>query len=406
MRARGEGSISQRKKDGMWVVSVPTGEYDARGKMRRKQLTSMDYDEAVRKLRQLHRDLEDGLLTTISHTTTVRAWFDTWLDTIICTTVKPTTLVTYRAACKRMTPYIGGRKVEKLQPAHIRRMCAEIADKQSSGSALDAYRVLSKSLTDAKREGLLRDNPCERVPPPKAVRASRGTHSLDAVRTLLTHLAATGDVDNTSRWCMSLFTGARQAECLGLTWDRIDFDARTIDISWTLQRLTLKERYRRPEDPLYARDMFDVDPGFDFTPVWRTACLIAPKTARSRRVVPMVGPLEAALKAHWEELGKPRDGLVWLREGGRPYWKNLDEQRWKDTLDAAGVKQLTLHSARHTVATLLQAGGVPEATRMAILGHSTTAMARNYAHVDHTLTREALMQLETMLDADDAADSL
>lgn len=404
-RARGEGSISQRK-NGLWVVSVPTGEYDDRGRMKRKQATSMDYDEAIRKLRQMQRDAEDGLLTTISHTTTVRQWLDTWLDTIICTQIKPTTLVTYRAACKRTDKKLGRKKVVALQPHHIRAMLADITDQQASGTALDTYRVLSKALTDAKREGLIRDNPCERVPPPKVVRTSRGSHDLEQVRTLLAYLAKSGDPDLTSRWCMSLFTGARQAECLGLTWDRVDFDTHTLDIAWTLQPLPLKDRYRRPSDPHYPREMFNVDAGFEFYPMWRTLCLIAPKTAGSRRVVPMVAPLESALRAHHQAAGESTSGLVWQREGGRPYFDRDDEKRWKDTLAAAGVAELTLHSARHTVATLLQAGGVPEATRMAILGHSSAAMARHYAHVDDSLTRGALGQLEAMLalDESDATD--
>lgn len=401
-RARGEGSLSQRKS-GLWVASVPTGEYDDRGRPKRKQRTSMDYNTAVEYLRQLQRDADDGLLATVSHTTTVRQWLDTWLDTIICTQVKPTTLTTYRAACKRTDAAIGRKRVSKLQPQHVRAMLADIASEQTSGTALDTYRVLSKALGDAKREGLIRDNPCERIPAPKAVRTSRGSHDLAQVRALLTHLAETGDADLTSRWCMSLFTGARQAECLGLTWDRIDLDGKTIDISWTLQPLKLKERYRRPADPHYPREMFDVDPGFEFHPVWRSLCLISTKTAGSRRLVPMVAPLESALRAHHRAVGKPSGGLVWLREGGRPYFADNDEKRWKETLAAAKVPDLTLHSARHTVATLLQAGGVPEATRMAILGHSTAAMARHYAHVDDSLTRQALGQLETMLKLPESA---
>lgn len=395
-RARGEGSLSQRK-NGLWVASVPTGEYDKAGRPKRKQKTSMNYDTAVTYLRQLQRDAEDGVLTTISDTTTVRQWLETWLDTVISTQVKPTTLVAYRSAVNsRINPNIGGKRLGSLQPQHIRKMCADIAQKQTSGSALDAYRVLSKALTDAKREGMLRDNPCERVPAPKVVRKSRGSHELGDVKKLLAHLVEKGDADLTARWCLALFTGARQAECLGLEWDRVDFEQSTVDYSWTLQWLRLKDRYRRPVDEVYTRDMFAVDAGFDFRPVWRTACLIPPKTEGSRRVVPMVAPLKAALQAHRGSA----EGLVWVREGGRPYRKADDAKRWHDTLAAAEVPDLTLHSARHTVATLLQAAGVPEATRMAILGHSTAAMARNYAHVDQTLTRDALGQLDSLLALD------
>ncbi|SDT84292.1 hypothetical protein [Gordonia westfalica] len=55
------------------------------------------------------------------------------------------------------------------------------------------------------------------------------------------------------------------------------------------------------------------------------------------------------------------------------------------------------HAARHTVATLLQEAGVEEATRMAILGHTTTTSHRQYAHTSTDLTRAALGQLEKLL---------
>ncbi|MGO3325366.1 tyrosine-type recombinase/integrase [Gordonia sp. (in: high G+C Gram-positive bacteria)] len=401
-RARGEGSLSQRK-NGMWVASIPTGEYDAKGRPKRKQVSSMDYDIAVQKLRQLQRDLEDGVLSTINHTTTVSQWLDTWLDTIVKPTVKPTTLGTYRAECSAIKNRIGGKRLAQLTPQMVRKMLADVADEQSTGTALNLYRRLSKALGDAKRDGLIRDNVCERVPAPRVTRANRGSHDSESARKIIAHLIDTEDVDELSRWSTSLFTGVRQAEAIGLTWDRVDFETGQLDITWTLQRLPLVERYKRPADPLYPRTMFDVAPGIDFTPVWRAWCLIDTKTRGSQRIVPMVPPLQAALKAHHDELGNPATGLVWQREGGRPWSKQSDEQRWKDMLASAGVNELTQHSARHTVATLLQEAGVPESTRMAILGHSSTAMARHYAHVDVSLARDALGKLDTLLSGESSA---
>lgn len=392
-RARGDGGLNQRK-NGLWVGSVELPMRD--GKRRRREVTSMDYETALKKLRQLRRDIEDGL-EPVSDRTTVAAWLTEWL-TIARRDVKPTTLDTYSSYCRtQIVPRIGAKKLGKLSPRDVRQMCDAIATDRATGTALNVYWTLSKALDVAVSDGLIRDNPCARVTPPKAIRTSRGTHGVDAVKRLLTYLADSGDADLTSRWCLSLFTGARQAECLGLEWSRVDFADSLIDYSWTLQWLRLRERYGRlgEAETIYPRGAFDVDPGFDFRPLWRTACLIPPKTARSRRVVPMIAPLQAALTAHRAQVAG--GGLVWLRDGVKPYRKDDDARRWHETLAAAGVADLTLHSARHTVGTLLQEAGVPEAVRMAIMGHSTTAMARNYAHVDTTLMRDALGRLGAML---------
>jgi integrase len=391
-RANGDGGLTQRS-NGLWVGSVELPPRD--GKRRRREVTSMDYEKCLRKLRQLRRDIEDGM-EPVTDRTTVEKWLTEWLDTIIKRDVKPTTHATYTSTVNaQIVPRIGSKRLGKITPRDVRAMCDGIAADRSTGSALNAYWTLSKALTAAKDDGLIRDNPCDRVSPPKALRTSRGSHGLDDVKRLLTHLVDAGNPDLTARWCLALFTGARQAECLGLEWDRVDFDRSLVDYSWTLQWLRLREKYTRPTDPQYPREVFNVDPGFDFRPVWRTGCLIPPKTEGSRRVVPMVAPLQAALTQHRQN--SAGSGLVWVREGGRPYRKIDDSTRWHETLAAAGVPDLTLHSARHTVATLLQQGGVPEAIRMAILGHSSVAMARNYAHVDQTLTRDALGQLDALL---------
>lgn len=392
-RTSGDGALYQRA-NGLWVGTVDLPDRD--GKRRRRSVSSKDYATALQKLRQLRRDIEDGQ-EPVTDRTTLDKWLTEWL-TIIKREVKPSTYTGYKSLVnKQIIPAIGSKKLGQLQPRDVRTMCDKIAAGRTTGTALNAYWVLSKALRQAVNEGMLRDNVCDRVSPPKVVRESRGSHELDQVRRILAYLAEHGDPDLTSRWCLSLFTGARQAECLGLEWDRIDFDTNLVDYSWTLHWLPLKERYgRQPAGvDLYDRSLFDVDPGLDFRPIWRTACLLPPKTAGSRRIVPMVEPLAYALQEHLQ--GSAGEGLVWVREGGRPWPRREDGQRWHNTLAAAKVPDLTLHSARHTVATLLQAAGVPEAVRNSILGHNTAAMARNYAYVDQTLTRDALATLQKAL---------
>ena len=56
-----------------------------------------------------------------------------------------------------------------------------------------------------------------------------------------------------------------------------------------------------------------------------------------------------------------------------------------------------LYAARHTTATLLMQMNVPESVRMAVVGHSTTAAHRGYAHVDLTQARAALGKLDVLM---------
>jgi integrase len=116
----------------------------------------------------------------------------------------------------------------------------------------------------------------------------------------------------------------------------------------------------------------------------------------------MIPLLQNALRRHCDQTPDLGTGLVWTREDGRPILDRSDTAAWRDTLVAAGIYAVneeapTLHVARHTLATVLQARNVPEPVRMAIMGHSSVAAHRGYAHVDQTLTRAALGELGKLL---------
>lgn len=66
---------------------------------------------------------------------------------------------------------------------------------------------------------------------------------------------------------------------------------------------------------------------------------------------------------------------------GEPIHYRTDNKHWKDLLREAGVRNVRLHDARHTAATVLLLLGVPERTAMALMGWSHSAMAARYQHV-------------------------
>jgi integrase len=395
-RPKGDGALYKRA-DGVWIGAVNL--VGRNGVRTKKTVSGRDRNVVAARLKQLQRDIDDGLMP-VAPTATVESWLVRWLDEIARPRLKPRTYATYRSVVKtHLIPELGHKRLATLQPCDIRRMTITISGHRSTRTTQIAYNVLAKALKDAVREGLIRSNPCDRVDRPTALHQEREAMSIPDIRALFQYLATLGDDPMVSRTAMALLTGARQGECLGLEWERVDFDTKMIDISWTLQRVKLTKT-QRPLFDQYPRDMFDVPPAFDFRPVWRSFCLVPPKTARSRRIVPMIPTLEAALLAH--RANTTGTGLVWTRPGGAPLLDRDDSKAWRDTLTAAGLADAdgnvpTLHSARHTVATLLQGAGVDEAVRMQLLGHSSVAAHRGYAHVDQTLTRAALGELSKLI---------
>lgn len=111
-------------------------------------------------------------------------------------------------------------------------------------------------------------------------------------------------------------------------------------------------------------------------------------------MIGLPGPLVELLREHRVEQDRERAvaGQLW-REGGwiftsptgEPIHYRTDNKHWKDLLREAGVRDVRLHDARHTAATVLLLLGVPERTVMALMGWSHTSMAARYQHISEAI---------------------
>lgn len=374
-REQGEGTLYKRA-DGMWVGRIelepgPNGE-----RRRSKPVYSKDKAKVIEKLNKVREDAAKGI-EQVSQRLTVEEWMTYWLDDIAVHRIGPDTLNTYRSAIKNnIVPHIGNKPLAKLRPSDVRHMHAQIQKTRSTRTAELAHNVLSRSIDDAMKESPPRvlTNVCRLVDRPSVVSESRGHLTIEQARKVLITSAEAGDLYAT-RWLFALLTGARQAECLGLEWDRVDFDKGLVDISWQLKRIKMK-----PGADPDAADRFDVRPGVEIRPVYRGLALRRTKTKKSR-IIPLPESVAKILK-QYRDHATPNDfGLVWVSPKGLPIEARDDDAAWYAALERAGVPRIVLHSARHTTATLLAEMGVDEQTRMQIVGHSSVAAQRGYRHV-------------------------
>ncbi|SDL13004.1 tyrosine-type recombinase/integrase [Nonomuraea jiangxiensis] len=108
--------------------------------------------------------------------------------------------------------------------------------------------------------------------------------------------------------------------------------------------------------------------------------------------------LLAQLKAHRErqgsELEKARDrwedhDMVCATKYGTPIERTEDWKVWKAILKQAAVRDVRVHDARHTAATLLIEQGVNIRVVQQVLGHTRVTTTERYAHVSTPLMRDA-----------------
>lgn len=272
-----------------------------------------------------------------------------------------------------LVPALGSVALDKLTPAHVERMTAElVASGLAPRTAAHARVTLRRALSDAVRDGLVHRNVAALARPPRVTRRTiePGRDYLDAVQ-LRRLLAVAAEYRVGALVTVAATTGLRRGELLGLTWD---------DIDWTAGTLTVRRTMARAWSGGYE--------------------LAAPKTGRSRRAVNLAAVTVDALRREQREQAAERDAaetawqdtdrLVFTDAVGRPMGAEAAYRGFRDLLTAAGLPMIPFHGLRHSAATAILSAGVPLRVVSDLLGHSGIAITADfYAHVERDLRRDA-----------------
>lgn len=268
-----------------------------------------------------------------------------------------------------LVPDLGAVKLSALTGRRIQQW---VDDLEYAPSTIRHYHaVLRRALNVAVRQRLLAWNAATAVELPEDDSDAADPLTIDEARALL---AATRDDWLGPMWRLALVTGMRRGEMLGLAWDAVGDG--WIEVRGQLQRVPPDQGGDRHGWGMVAVksgrrvERVNVDPD-------TMAVLDGWKVRQA-----------AARRAEWRY-----DRLVFVTEAGMP-WHGRDLlNAFHRACDAAGIRRRRFHDLRHSSASLLNDEGVDEPTRMARLGHSTTAMARKYAAASDRQDREAVEAL-------------
>jgi integrase len=301
-RASGESSI-YRDEDGRWHGFVSMGLKD-NGRRDRRHVSGARRADVVAKVRAIEAKRDAGLVDAAGRAPTVGEWLDHWLDNIAARRVRARTLESYRSTVRlHLRPGIGHHRLDRLQPEHLERLYAALADKGLSPASIPrAHRVLSRALRVAFQRGKVARNIATLVDPPAVKRPQTALPlSQQEARQVL---AAAQRHRNAARWTVALAVGLRQSEALGLRWADVDLANGTLTVRRGLHRVA-------GQSLIYEE----------------------PKAERSRRTLALPIPLVDALRAHraaqlqerstagslWED-----HDLVFAQPNGRPIERKSD----------------------------------------------------------------------------------
>ncbi len=355
-RGAGEGSIFKDPRTGRWRALLDVGE-DAAGRRRRRKVSGRTRAEVAAKLRELHRDFEDGVSST-GRQITVAALSEDWLRQRSGELAGSTLDVREWAVRQHLVPALGARRVRELTADDVARFLQDKAAAGYARATLGKLRgVLIQVLRHAERQGLVARNVAVLVPTPSGPKLQGRSLSIEQAHVLL---AAAHGHPLEAAIVVALTCGLRPGELLALRWEDID-----------LERSLL--RVRRAVVRIGAR--------IELGPT---------KTAASRRQLRLpLATVEAlqehrarqdaqreALGEHWQETG-----LVFTTGFGTLVDPANLRRSLRQITEGAGLGRWHPHELRHSAASLLSAAGVPLEEVADVLGHvSTRVTSSTYRH--------------------------
>lgn len=322
---------------------------------------------------------------------TVDTWFEFWINNVVGD-LAPNTIRNHRERYRlNIQPVIGKMRLQDVKPMYCKMVFNQMEPIYAGSTIRMTYITMGTMFKSALMNDLISKHPMD------GVRFNKPVRAVDDIKFLTVEeqekfLEVAKRSHNYYQYALILETGLRTGEVIGLTWDAIDWEKRTLTVNKTLE-------YRHKQHE------------------WRAG---PPKTKHSYRTIPLTNRACEILRAtrdQWET-GKKSDTLskvltyMDLRTGqknnlvmsdlvfinyrtGEPAKNSSYDTHLYKLCDEAGIKRFSMHTLRHTYATRAIECGMQPKVLQKLLGHASikTTMDR-YVHVTDDSLMKAVQQFE------------
>lgn len=371
--AKGGGTIRQRP-DGRWEARYTLGIDPGTGKQIQKSVYGKTQKEVRQKLTAITAEIDEGTYMDVPRLKTAD-WLNTWVEEYIGN-VKPATRKSYQDHVRlNIIPYVGAVPLSKLTAAMIQQMYNELqTDKGLSPKTIkNVHGVLHRALEQAQKMGYIRNNPLTAVTLPRIEKKQIKPLEDNELCAFLKEIR--GDTYELV-YFVTVFTGLRQGEVLGLTWDCVNFEKHTLLIN--------KQHGKKKGTYEY--------------------CFSSLKNDRPRLIEAADGVMDALkkqqirqqrwaarLKDGWEN----SDNLVFTTETGRYLCNQTVYLAFKKVMRRLHLDATRFHDLRHTYAVNSLKSGDDIKTVQENLGHQTAAFTLDvYAHATSSMKHESANRMD------------
>ncbi len=374
--AQGSGTIRQRK-DGTWEGRFTVGRDPGTGRQVQRSVYGKTQAEVRKKLTARVQEVDQGIFSAPSKLT-VGAWLDEWAANYLGG-VKASTVDQYRYQIRvHLRPALGSVRLEALSAPMIQKVYNEkLRAGLSAKSIRNVNGVLHASMKQAVRLGLVRVNPCDAVVLPRVEKKEIHPLETEQVEAFMRQICG-----HKHEWfyLVDMFTGLRQAEIIGLTWDCIDFLRGTI----TVYRQLRRERVKGGQY-VFTSLKNDKQRTITVAPFVLDVLHKVQIKQKERRL--MAGPA-------WSN----PDDLVFTNEFGGHLTATSTYEDFKLICKKLGIPATRFHDLRHTFATLSLQNGDDVKTVQENLGHATPSFTLSvYAHATERMKQASANRMEAFI---------
>ena len=367
IRGKNEGSILQLES-GTWRAQVSL-------QGRRLSFTSKTKRECQEWIKKTINQIDKGM-TFASTTVTLDEYLQGWLINIKASKSKNTWLSYEQLIRNHLIPLLGKVKLKDLSPDKIQSFYNHLmATNVGTYTIIKIHIKLHSALEQSVKVGLSTRNATNGAMPPKPPTKEMDILEESQVSQMLV-ASRGGRLDSLLQ--LTVATGMRQMELLGLKWTDLDWIKKTLRVERQLERSTVYKVH-----------------------------FVQPKTNHGRRTLALGDQTMAALRRQYDHQNEERtvagnrwieNGLIFTTKVGTPINSRNLLRDFKLLLQKAGLPSIRFHDLRHTAASLMLNHSIPVIVVSRRLGHAKPSITLDvYGHLFPSFQAEAAQQIDDFI---------